>query len=362
MNKLGFGFLRLPQTEGEIDYPLLNQMVDAFLAHGGSYFDTAYTYLDGNSEIAIRESLVKRHPRESFVLADKLPSWKVTAYEDCWKYFDEQCQRCGVDAFDVCLLHWLNRANYEVCEKHHEFAFLRELKAAGKAKKIGFSYHDSAALLDEILTAHPEVDIVQLQINYLDWNSTAIEAGNCYRVAEKHGKSIVVMEPVKGGTLASLPEEAVALFRSLRPDSSMASWALRFVQSLPRVDIVLSGMNTMEQMLDNLQDVSPLNDTERAAIQQAAAIITAQTSIPCTGCRYCENHCPKKIAIPDYFAMYNEIRRYPGDGWKIQPAYDQLALHHGRASDCIGCRSCERNCPQHLPIVDHLIQVAKVFD
>lgn len=199
MNKLGFGFLRLPQTEGEIDYPLLNQMVDAFLAHGGSYFDTAYTYLDGNSEIAIRESLVKRHPRESFVLADKLPSWKVTAYEDCWKYFDEQCQRCGVDAFDVYLLHWLNRANYGVCEKHHEFAFLRELKAAGKAKKIGVSYHDSAALLDEILTAHPEVDIVQLQINYLDWNSTAIEAGNCYRVAEKHGKSIVVMEPVKGG-------------------------------------------------------------------------------------------------------------------------------------------------------------------
>jgi hypothetical protein len=362
VNKLGFGFLRLPKNGEEIDYPLLNQLVDAFISHGGTYFDTAYTYLDGKSEIALRESLVKRHPRESFVLADKLPGWKVKSHEDCQIYFDEQLSRCGVDYFDVYLLHWLNRANYEICEKHDEFAFLRELKAKGKAKKIGFSYHDSAVLLDEILTAHPEVDIVQLQINYLDWDSTAIEAGNCYRVAEKHGKTIVVMEPVKGGTLANIPEEAEKLFRSIHPDSSMASWALRFVQSLPQVDIVLSGMNSMEQMLDNLQDVSPLTKAEQVAVKQAAAMITAQTAIPCTGCRYCESHCPKKIAIPDYFAMFNEVHRYPGDDWKIRPGYDQLSCCHGKASDCISCKSCERNCPQHLPIVEYLIQVAKVFE
>ena len=362
MNKLGFGFLRLPKDGENIDYPLLNQMVDAFLSHGGTYFDTAYTYLDGKSEEAIRESVVKRHPRESFCLADKLPSWKVVSHADCKRYFEEQCKRCGVDFFDVYLLHWLNRENYEICEKHDEFAFLRELKATGKAKKIGFSYHDSAELLDEILTAHPEVDIVQLQINYLDWDSTAIEAGNCYRVAEQHGKSIVVMEPVKGGTLASLPVEAEALFKEIHPSHSIASWALRFVQSLPQVDTVLSGMNTMEQMLDNLRDVPSLSKEEQEIIRQAASIITAQTAIPCTGCRYCESHCPKKIAIPDYFAIYNEVCRYPGDDWKIQPGYDTLTKQHGKASACIGCKSCERYCPQHLEIANYMTDVSQRFD
>lgn len=362
MNKLGFGFLRLPKEGEHINYPLLNQMVDTFLSHGGTYFDTAYTYLDGQSEEAIRESLVKRHPRESFCLADKLPSWKVTSHEDCDRYFEEQCQRCGVTFFDVYLLHWLNRENYKIAEKYDEFAFLRKLKDMGKAKKIGFSYHDSAALLDEILTAHPEIDIVQLQINYLDWDSTAIEAGNCYRVAEKHGKSVVVMEPVKGGTLASLPAEAEAMFQQIHPNDSMASWALRFVQSLPQVDIVLSGMNTMEQMLENLRDVPPLNAEEQKAVRQAASIITAQTAIACTGCRYCERECPKKIAIPDYFAMYNEIRRYPDDDWKIQPGYDGVASQRGKASDCIGCKRCERHCPQHLAITDYLMEVANMFE
>ncbi len=362
MNKLGFGFLRLPQDGEDIDYPLLNQMVDAFLSHGGTYFDTAYTYLDGKSEEAIRKSVVERHSRESFCLADKLPSWKVTSHKDCFRYFNEQLDRCGVDFFDIYLLHWLNQENYEICEKYDEFAFLRELKKIGKTKKIGFSYHDSADLLDKILTSHPEVDIVQLQINYLDWDSTAIESGNCYQVAKKHGKSIVVMEPVKGGTLANLPLAAESIFKKIHPNYSMASWALRFVQSLPQVDTVLSGMNTMEQMMDNLRDVPPLNQEELDAVRQAAAIITEQTAIPCTGCRYCESHCPKKIAIPDYFAMYNEVRRYPDDDWKIQPGYDGMAKKHGRASDCIGFKSCEAHCPQHLPITNYLIEVAKVFE
>lgn len=362
MNKLGFGFLRLPRAGKDIDYPLLNQMVDVFLARGGVYFDTAYTYLDGKSEEAIRECVVKRYPRDRFSLADKLPSWMVRSHEECRQYFDEQCRRCGVDFFDVYLLHWLNRENYRICEKCDEFAFLRALKNDGKVGKIGFSYHDGAHLLDEILTAHPEVDIVQLQINYLDWDSAAIEAGNCYRVAEKHGKTVIVMEPVKGGTLANLPVGAEAVLREIHPEWSMASWAMRFAQSLPRVEFVLSGMNTLDQLLDNLQEISPLDAREQNAIRQAASIIAAQTAIACTGCRYCEQHCPKGIAIPDNFALYNELHRNPGDAWKIQPAYDELVLRHGRASECIGCGRCERHCPQHLAIADGMRRVAAHFD
>lgn len=362
MNKLGFGFLRLPKDGDNIDYSLLNKMVDEFLSLKGTYFDTAYTYLDGKSEEAVRKSVVERYPRDSFCLADKLPSWKISSHEDCFRYFNEQCTRCGVSFFDVYLLHWLNRENYKTCEKHSEFSFLQELKESGKAKKIGFSYHDSASLLDEILTAHPETDIVQLQINYLDWDSASIESAKCYETAVKHGKSVVVMEPLKGGTLANLPSSAEAIFKKINPNYSNASWALRFVQSLEHVDTVLSGMNTMEQMLDNLTDFPPLSFEELTAVKQAVSIINSQTAVDCTGCRYCESHCPKKIDIPDYFALYNEIRRYPSDDWKIKPIYDEKAKTHSKASECIGCKNCERNCPQKLPITDYLIKVAEVFD
>jgi len=365
MNKMGFGFLRLPQkTAGtkDIDWELLNGMVDAFLANGGTYFDTAYTYLDGRSEEAIRKSLVVRHLRDRFRLADKLPSWKVTSHQDCYTYFAEQMERCGVDYFDVYLLHWLNRENYEIAEKYDEFGFLRQMKREGKAGRIGFSYHDSAALLDRILTQHPEVDVVQLQINYLDWDSAGIEAGKCYETAVKHNKSVVVMEPVKGGTLANLPAEAEMVFRSVRREGSMASRALRFAQSLEQVEIVLSGMNTMEQMIENMQDMQPFSEEERKAAGQAAEIIRGKTAVSCTGCRYCAEHCPKGIAIPDYFNIYNEIRRYPDDGWKIRPVYRELAAGHGRASDCIGCGNCERHCPQRLEISRLLQDVSRTFE
>jgi len=358
MNKMGFGFLRLPKNEKGIDYLLLNRMVDAFLAAGGKYFDTAYTYLDGQSEIALRESLVKRHPRASFQIADKLPGWQVKSYEDCYRYFNEQVERCGVDYFDVYLLHWLNRANYEVCEKYDEFAFLRDVKAQGRVGKIGFSFHDSAALLDEILTAHPETDIVQLQINYLDWESAAIEARKCYEVAVRHGKSIVVMEPVKGGTLANLPQDALDILQGAAP----ASWALRFVQSLEGVDICLSGMNTLEQIEENMRDIEPLSEQERAMLQKVVEIIESQTAIPCTGCRYCEKSCPQHIAIPDYFEMYNAYRRYPGEDWKIRPIYERVSQNHEKASMCINCKQCEQNCPQKLEITKFLKQVAEAFE
>lgn len=360
MNKIGFGFLRLPQTTGgTINSSLLNQMVDTFLSRGGVYFDTAYTY--SQSETALRESLVKRHPRERFQIADKLPSWMVRSVQDCQRYFDEQRDRCGVEYFDVYLLHWLNQKNYEICEQYDEFAFLQRLKAQGKIGKIGFSYHDSAALLDEILTAHPETEIVQLQLNYLDWDSAAIEGRKCYETVVKHGKNVVVMEPVKGGTLSKLPQKAEKLFKAHSPDSP-ARWALRFAQSLSRVSIVLSGMNRLEQVIENMEEMEPLTESERSLTQQAAHIIEEDTAVACTGCRYCTADCPKGIPIPDFFAMYNACQRNPEEDWKIQPVYQRMAADCAKASDCIQCGQCENHCPQKIPIISHLKQVVDAFE
>lgn len=363
MNKTGFGFLRLPRTEDNgIDYDLLNPMVDRFLELGGTYFDTAYTYLDGLSEEAIHKAVVERHPRDSFVIADKLPGYMVKSYDECQTYFEESLHRCGVDYFDVFLLHWLNEKNYAIAEKHDEFRFLRELKAAGKAKRIGFSYHDGPGLLDRILTNHPEVDIVQLQINYLDWNSVSIQAKKCYDVAVKHGKAVVIMEPVKGGSLANLPQAAEDILHKLHPDESIASWAIRFATDLEKVEVVLSGMNTMEQMEDNMRDLPPLTEAEREVLEQCAGIIRSNTAVPCTGCAYCTSHCPMHIPIPQYFALYNDYSRNPGEDWKMQYAYDALANNHGKATDCIECRSCENHCPQKLEITRCLQKVKSSFD
>ena len=363
MNKLGFGFLRLPQTGNSgINWPLLEAMVDEFLASGGTYFDTAYTYLDGMSEAALKRAVVERHPRASFQIADKLPGWKVKRQSDCQKYFSEQLDRCGVDYFDVYLLHWLNQANYAIAEQYDEFGFLNRLKAGERIGKTGFSYHGDAATLEKILQAHPEVDVVQLQINYLDWDDPAMEAHKCYDIAARYGKEIVVMEPVKGGTLADLPEEAAQLLRQAAPVESAASWAIRFAQSLEQVSIVLSGMNTMEQMKDNMRDVSPLSKQEYELLERAGAIIAKSTAIPCTGCCYCVKDCPKGIAIPDYFRIYNGYSRFSAEGWKIGPVYASIAQTNGKASHCIHCRACEKNCPQQIPITKWLEKVAKALE
>lgn len=365
MNKIGFGFLRLPHIgddEKNIDWELLHQMTDAFLAAGGTYFDTAYTYLDGKSEEAIRKSVTERHARDRFVLADKLPSWHVKSQEDCRNYFEEQLERCGVDYFDVYLLHWLNRENYEIVERYREFEFLQEMKAAGKVKRIGFSYHDGPELLEEILAAHPETEIVQLQINYLDWKSVGIEGKKCYETAVKHGKSIVVMEPVKGGILADVPDEANQLFQSIRPDDSPASWALDFAQSLEGVDLVLSGMNSLRQIHENMRPARRFTDREYETVQRAAELIAGKISIPCTACRYCAASCPQNIAIPDYFGLLNEYKRFPDEGWKIEPVYEAMAKSRGKASSCVRCGNCEKNCPQRIPIIDSLKKVAEIFE
>ena len=362
MNKLGFGYLRLPKRGEQYDTDLLCALTDRFLELGGRYFDTAYTYLEGKSEWAIRECLVKRHPRDSFVLADKLPGYRVSTYADCRRYFDEQLERCGVTFFDVYLLHWLNRKNYAIAEAMEEFRFLSELKEQGLAKKIGFSYHDTADLLEEILTRHPEVDYVQLQINYLDWESDAIQSRRCYEVAVAHGKKVIVMEPVKGGTLANLPDGVRAILDRVDSAASAASLALRFVQSLPQVETVLSGMNAPEQVEDNLRSVDAMTQEEMNVMQEAAELLRASIAVPCTACGYCLSHCPKHIVIPGCFKLYNEYRRAPDDDWKITPAYRQLTLSSGKVSDCIACGACARSCPQKLPIPDLLRDVKAAFE
>ena len=365
MNKTGFGYLRLPQLEREagkvVDFEAVNALTDEFLALGGDYFDTAYTYLEGRSEDALRRCLVERHPRQRFRVATKLPGYQLKTPADCERAFEEQRRRCGVDYFDVYLLHWLNDKNYAMAEDRNQFAFLQKLKAEGLAKEVGFSYHDSPQLLDEILTRHGEVDYVQLQLNYLDWESPALQARALYEVAERHGKRIIVMEPVKGGQLAKIPAAAEALLRQRDAAASPASWAVRFVMSLPGVEIVLSGMNELSQVRDNLQDLQPLTEEEQTLLLQAAEMIRSDTAIPCTGCSYCTAGCPMAIPIPQYFALYNEYARTPEQGWKMNHAYRTLAEKGGAASDCITCRACEGSCPQKLPITEHLQAVAKAF-
>lgn len=362
INKLGFGFLRLPKKEEEFDWDTICKMVDIYMEKGGTFFDTCYTYLNGMSEYGIRKCVVERKNRQSFQLCEKLPGYLFKSYEDCQKYFDEELTRCGVEYFDILMLHWLNDKNYAIAQKYDEFHFLEEKKKEQKAKCIGFSYHGDATLLNEILTAHPEVDVVLLQLNYLDWESEGIQSRKCYETCLKHNKKVIVMEPVKGGTLANIPKEAEVKLRVLHPNWSPADWALRFVQSLEGVEICLSGMNTVEQMEENIKPFEPLNEEEIALLKEVAEIIKGQTAIGCTACGYCLTHCPKHILIPQYIKLYNEITRYPIDDWKIIPTYKQMTLSASKASACIGCKACEKYCPQKLTIAKHMKDIAEKFE
>lgn len=368
--KLGFGFMRLPQTNPDepesIDMDQVCRMVDAYLERGFTYFDTAYMYHLHQSEIALREALVKRHDRDSFTVATKLPISFLKEREDVERIFAEQQEKCGVTWFDYYLLHNVNRGNYDLIEEFDCFAFVSRMKAEGKVKQMGFSYHDSAELLDEILTAHPEVDFVQLQINYIDWEDDGIQSRKCYETARKHGKKIVVMEPVKGGRLANVPEDVEAMFKEAQPDLSVPSWAIRFAAGLEDVIMVLSGMSNMEQLLDNMsymEDFVPFTGKERDLVMQAAEMIRKSTAVACTACRYCVDGCPKNIAIPEYFALYNAEKLELNKGSDMQGIYyNHYTLAHGKASDCIACRKCEKSCPQHLPVVEYLKQVAECFE
>lgn len=368
--KLGFGFMRLPlldkNDQTAFDTAAINRMVDAFLAKGFRYFDTAYVYHGYKSESALREALVKRHARDAFAIATKLPMRDLKSAQDQETIFNEQLANCGVSYFDYYLLHNLGVNSYRKACELDSFAFGLQKKRAGKIKNFGFSFHDTPELLDEILTAHPEVDFVQLQINYIDWDNPGIQSRRCYETARKHGKPIIVMEPCKGGTLAQLPTAAEALLKQHAPDASLPSWAIRFAAGLEGVEMVLSGMSTLEQVADNISymaDFKPLDAAEQACIRQTVAILNKDTAIACTACRYCEAGCPKNIAIPDYFALYNSVKRSTSENFSSQFVYYlNLAARHGRAADCVGCKQCEKACPQHLEIIEHLKEVSKVFD
>lgn len=368
MKKLGFGFMRLPLLNGKdptsFDRSQICEMVDRYLAAGFTYFDTAYMYHNGKSEEMLKEALVQRHLRSSYRIADKLPTMFLRKKEDVPRIFGEQLARTGAGYFDNYLLHCLDEKNYEIAQQLDCFSFGLQKKAEGKIRRFGFSFHDSAALLDRILTEHPEAEFVQLQINYLDWENPSVQSRANYEVARKHGKQIVIMEPVKGGVLANPPKEVQDLFKAYHPDLSCASWAIRFAAGLDGVLAVLSGMSTIEQMKDNIsymKDFAPLNDEEQKIIQKAQALLGKSSAVACTACQYCVSGCPKQIPIPDIFAAMNK-QLANGQRKEAELAYAAAVEGKGKASDCIVCRKCETTCPQHLLITDHLKKAAELFE
>ena len=361
--KLGFGLMRLPQKNGCTDIEQVKRMVDMFLGAGLTYFDTAFVY--GTSEEDTRKALVERHPRESYTLATKLnASMMATDEKAARQQLFTSLERTGAGYFDYYLLHALMENNYTKYDAYHLWDFVREQKERGLIKHMGFSYHAGPELLDRILTNHPEVDFIQLQINYADWENPKVSSRANYEVARRHGKSIVVMEPVKGGTLADPPEDVKRLFRDCNPRASWSSWAIRFAASLDGIMTVLSGMSSVEQMEDNIsymKDFTPLNDDEQRIIQQAQRIMGASSTIPCTSCRYCTKGCPAGIPIPEIFNAANKLT---GNGQRAQALrdYRACAAEGHRASDCTECGQCERACPQQLPVRENLRQCAKLLE
>ena len=372
MKNFGFGLMRLPTTDpanaGAIDVEQVKKMVDLFIEKGFTYFDTAWMYCGFQSEPTVKEVLTSRYPRDKFTLATKLNTAFFDSLEGRDEIFNQQLEKTEAGYFDYYLLHGIDGNSYPKFEKFDCFHWMMEKKAQGLIKSPGFSFHGDAPLLDEILTKHPEMEFVQLQINYLDWDSQWIQSKACYETAVKHNKPVIVMEPVKGGTLARVPEDVEKLFKEHAPNASPASWAVRFAASLPGVMMVLSGMSNLAQVEDNLsfmENFQPLTGEEKAVVFKAAEIINSQIAVPCTGCSYCTEGCPQKIAIPQYFSMYNEDMRehLEEKGWTVNfNNYAQLAQKFGKAKDCVACGQCEEMCPQHLPIIEKLKEVSAHFD
>jgi predicted aldo/keto reductase-like oxidoreductase len=340
MKKLGFGCMRLPMIggeEGQVDQEHFNRMVDHFMAEGFRYFDTAHVYLGGKSEIAIREGLVKRYPRNSYVLTNKLSGSLFQSEADIRPLFQQQLEATGVAYFDYYLMHSLTAEGYQKFLNCNAFEVVKKLKAEGKVRHMGISFHDKPAVLEQILAEHPEIEAVQIQFNYIDYDNPSIESGAVYEVCRKFNKPILVMEPVKGGGLVNLPEEAEQILSDLNGGSA-ASYAIRYAASFEGIVMILSGMSNDEQMDDNLsymKEPRPLDETEFAAIEQVREILKHEDSIPCTACRYCTDGCPRKILIPDLFACLNTKRKY--QDWNSDYYYEVSTTNYGKASDCIHC-------------------------
>ena len=369
MKKLGFGLMRLPLTDKDnassIDLSQVCLMADSFIENGFTYFDTAYMYHQGASERAVKEVLIKRHDRNSFTLASKLPVMLLHEKGEQEKIFMEQLERTGAGYFDYYLLHALDKNHYQTASRLNSFDFIADLKKKGLVKKVGFSFHDSANVLDKILTERPEMEFVQLQINYLDWQDAGVQSRLCYETALKHGKPIVVMEPVKGGRLAAVPHDAEYLLKKVHPEWSVASWAIRYAASLPGVMTVLSGMSDRDQLNDNIsymKDFVPLNSGEISALRAVADILRGEQTVPCTACRYCTDGCPRHIAIPEYFALYNRVLKGEEKEFVLKEYNEYAAKGHGKAIDCISCGKCEKSCPQHLPVSTYIKRVASKLD
>ncbi|MBR6200711.1 MAG: aldo/keto reductase [Spirochaetales bacterium] len=363
--KLGFGLMRLPKNgDGSIDIPQVSKMVDMFIDAGGTYFDTAFVYDNGESEKAIKAALVDRYPRDRYTLCTKLCAWmschdEASAKQQFWT----SLERTVAGYFDYYLLHALQRNNYTKYDEYHIWDFVKEQKAKGLIKHWGFSFHADPALLEELLTTHPDVDFIQLQINYADWDNPGVASRQCYEIARKHGVSITVMEPIKGGKLANPIPEVQSLFKAANPNASAASWAIRYVASMDGIITVLSGMSNIAQMQDNLsymKDFKPLSEAEQDVIKQVQAALDKDKSIPCTACHYCTDGCPVNIPIPEIFAVKNdEDKNKSWDNGKQK--YNIATATHGKASDCLQCGQCESACPQHLPII-RLLEECRCFE
>ena len=359
----GFGCMRLPMNGDQVDIAETTRMVDEFLAQGFNYFDTAHGYIGGKSELALKECLTSRYPREAYSLTDKLTDSYFKTETDIRPFFESQLEACGVDYFDFYLMHSQNADNFKKFKACRAYETAFALKAEGRIRHVGLSFHDRAEVLDQILTEYPQIEVVQIQFNYLDYDDIAVQSRKCYEVCRKHGKPVLVMEPVKGGSLVNLPEEAKKVLDDLH-GGSPASYAIRFAAGFPGMMMVLSGMSDLEQMKDNLsymRDFKPLNETELAAVNKVQEIFHKMNMIPCTACRYCVEGCPKQLSIPDLFAIMN-IKQLHHD-WNADYYYEEVHTAPGRrASDCLKCGKCEKICPQHLPIRKLLEEVAKEFD
>ncbi len=367
IKKLGFGFMRLPMIDGEIDINQTKDMVDLYMSKGFTYFDTAYVYIGGKSEVALKESLVDRYPRESFQIASKLPIWGIKEPEDMETLFNTTMERLGIDYIDFYLLHALNRDSAKKIEDFGGWEFLQKKKEEGKIKHIGFSFHDSADVLEDILTKHPESEFVQLQINYIDWESESVQSRKCYDLAIKHNKPIIIMEPVKGGTLAEVSSKAQDLFTEYNKNASASSWAIRYCASFDNILTVLSGMSNMEQLSDNvlyMENFIPLCPQEREIIDQVVEVINSTPTIPCTDCKYCVDGCPMKINIPRLFRVMNNHKKFgsnpdvPKNVHQFMNSLDK----EGKPSECIECGLCEEHCPQQIEIINELKEIARIYE